>query len=90
MLTYDVQYYFILFMLEAGANDFTMGKRAVEQNDLYFLIYDVPFMRMSVGAFVFLNVAVYRSRKRKNTYNRYSNSFCTGSQRSQCIFEIDE
>ena len=84
------QCYFILFMLEAGANDFTMGKKAVEQNHLYFLIYDVPFMRMIAGAFVLLNVAVYRSRKRKNTYNRYSNSFRTGSQRSQCIFEIDE
>ena len=69
-------------MLEAGASDLTMGKKAVEQNGLYFLINEVPFMRMIAGALVPLNVAVYRSRKRKNSYNQYSIPFHKGGRRS--------
>ena len=79
-------------MLEVGDNDLTTSKKAVEQNGLCFLIYEAPLMRMIASVFVFLNVAVYCSRKRKNTYNQYSKPFHkpAGGQHSQDISEIDE
>ena len=79
-------------MLEAGANDLTTSKKAVNQNGLYFLIYESPLMRMIASVFDFLDVAVYCSRKRKNTCDQYSKLFHkpAGGQRSQDISEIDK